>query len=60
MGYDQYRSGVVQQICLKPGDGVQVQVVGRLVKEQDIWFCEQKLSERYTGLLASGECGDGF
>ena len=55
MGDDNHGAPVVQKIILQPFDGVQVQVVGRLVKEHDVWRREQELAEGDPGLLASGQ-----
>ena len=36
MGDDKYRSGIIDQICFQPGNGIQIQVVCRLIKQEDI------------------------
>ena len=45
MGYDEYSAGIVDQIVFKPGDGIQVQVIGGLVKQKDVRVGQEKLSE---------------
>ena len=41
MGDDKYRSGIIDQICFQPGNGIQIQVVCRLIKQEDIRICKQ-------------------
>ena len=41
MGDDKYRSGIIDQICFQPGNGIQIQVVCRLIKQEDIRTCKQ-------------------
>ena len=53
VGYDEDGARIVQKECLKPGDGVQVQVVGGLVQKKDIRLCEEKFAERDPGLLTA-------
>ena len=55
VGYDKNSSGIVDQISLKPCNGIQIQMVGRLVQEQDIRIGEQQFSQRYARLLTSGK-----
>ena len=46
---------IVQKIPLKPFDVLDVQIIGRLVKEQDIRLLQQQLSQEYLGSLAAGK-----
>ena len=39
------------QKFLQPGDGVQIQMVGGLVKEQNVRVAEQRLGEQNLDLL---------
>ena len=43
MGYDDHGVLEVDEELLEPLDGVQVEVVGRLVEEQDVRVTEQRL-----------------
>ncbi len=38
MGYDDHGAPVVEQVGLQPGDGGHVQMVGRLVQYDQVWF----------------------
>jgi hypothetical protein len=49
------RALVALQVPLQPRDGFGVQVVGRLVQEEDIGFLEQQPAERHPAFLAAGE-----
>ena len=42
-------------VSLQPLDTVQVQMVGRLVQQEDVSLLQQKAGQVYTGLLAAGE-----
>ena len=55
VGDDQDGAAVLDQVLLQPGDGLGVEVVGRLVEEQDVGVLEQQLAERDAALLAAGE-----
>ena len=52
MGNDDYAAAVGLKVCLQPGDGFHIQVVGGLVKEQDVRLGQQKLAQGYAGFLA--------
>ena len=41
MGDKQQGSAVAQQIIFQPADGVDVQVVGRLIQQQDVRIADQ-------------------
>ena len=43
MGYHYHIASVLLQVCLEPFYCHCVEVVGRLVKQQDIWFFEEQL-----------------
>ncbi|CSI52995.1 Uncharacterised protein [Vibrio cholerae] len=36
------------QRIFQPANGVDVQVVGRFVKQHDIWICKQDLRQQHT------------
>ncbi len=44
MGNDQSRAGKGGEVFLQPGDGIDIQMVGRLVQKQKIRFLQQKLT----------------
>ena len=49
---------VFVQITLQPFDMLRIQIVGRLVQEQDIRLLQQELSQQNLGTLAAGQFGD--
>ncbi|MNX87325.1 hypothetical protein D3C86_1192500 [compost metagenome] len=51
--------GVGGQVALEPGDGLGVQVVGRLVQHQQVGLGHQGARKRYPAHLAAGEAADG-
>ena len=55
MGDDQDRALVRDQVLLQPGDGLGVEMVGRLVEQQHVRRLEQQLAQRHTALLAARE-----
>ena len=59
VGDDEDRALVGDQVLLQPGDGLGVEVVGRLVEEEDVGGLEQELAEGDAALLAAGEGVDG-
>jgi len=52
------RAGVILQEALQPGDGLGIEVVGRLVEEQEVGLLEQQPAERHPAPLAPRERGD--
>src|SRR5262249_1991716 len=44
VGDDQDRAGIVAQMALKPGDRLGVEMVGRLIEQQQIGLGEKKLT----------------
>ena len=38
--------------CFQPGDRIDVEVVGRLIKEQQIWFGDKRLGQQHSPLHA--------
>ena len=53
VGHDNHGAFIIEQVGLQPGDGLHVQMVGRLVEQDDVRLGQQQLSEGHTGLLAS-------
>jgi hypothetical protein len=49
---------IVDQMLLQPGDALGVEVVGRLVEQQDVGLFEQQLGQRDAALLAAGQIVD--
>ncbi len=47
MGDDDHSIFKIDQKLLKPADGVEVEMVGRLVEQQDIGVAEQRLRQKY-------------
>ena len=57
MGYHQHRSEVFRQKFLQPPDRLNVQVVCRLVQQDNIRIAEQRLRQQYLHLLVTGKGG---
>ena len=57
MGNRQNRSLERVDILLQPLHTIEVQVVGRLVQQQNIRFFQQKSGKVYPGLLSTGQAG---
>ena len=55
MGNHDDRTEILGQKVLQPGDGVNVQVVGRLVHEDDIRIAEQRLRQQDFHLFVTGQ-----
>ena len=49
------RAGVAAQEGLQPGDALGIQVVGRLVEDQEIRLLDKRAAERDAPLFAAGE-----
>ena len=58
VGYDDNRAFIVEKISLQPGNGCQIQMVCRLVQNNQIRFQKEELSQRHAGFLPAGERGD--
>ena len=59
MGDDQQRTGVGQQPAFKPQHGVEVEVVGGFVQQQDVRRAHECLRQRQPYAPAAGESVDG-
>ena len=46
MGNDQQGALVAAEIFLQPAQGLEVQMVGRLVQDQKVWLTKQQLRNR--------------
>ena len=51
-------AGVLLQVLLQPRDALGVEVVGRLVEQQQVGRLEQQLAQRDAAALTTGEHGD--
>ena len=59
MGDDNNSALVSGQMILQPEQGLEVQVVGRFVQDEQLGLAEQKPCQRQTGLFTAGEGVDG-
>ena len=59
MGDGDDRALVVLQEAFEPGDRLGVEVVGRLVEQQQVGALQQEPAQRDAAPLAAGEVGDG-
>ena len=60
MGDDNHRAFVVEQIGFQPCNGLQVQMVSRLIQNNQVRLKEKEFPERDPGFLPAGQSGDGF
>ncbi len=60
VGDEQHRAVEPRQGFLEPGDGADVQVVGRLVEQQQVGFRDQRLGQQHAAAPAAGEFGQGL
>ena len=42
---------IIDQVIFQPGNGLNIQVVGRLVQYQKIWLFQEHLGQSQTGIL---------
>ena len=52
------RALVLGEVALEPGDGLGVEVVGRLVEQQQVGRAQQQAAQRDAAALAAGELRD--
>ena len=52
---DDHRPFVTFELLLEPGDGVDIEVVGRLVEEEDVGLGEQYLRQQHLELVGAGQ-----
>ena len=48
---------VLQQVAFQPGDVLYVQIVGRLVQQQNVRLFQQQLGQQHLGALSAAEIG---
>ena len=58
MGYDEQCALVPLEVILQPDQGLEVQMVGGLVQDQQFRFLQQQLAESQTGLFTAGQRRD--
>ncbi len=58
MGDGDHRALVVPQMAFQPGHGLGVQMVGRLVEQQDVRLLQQQTAQGHPPPLAAGEDRD--
>ena len=52
------RALVLLQMLLKPADGLGVEVVGRLVEQQNVGFLQQKPAQSDAALFTTAQCAN--
>ena len=57
MGHDQDRAGIVAQMAFQPRHRLGVEMVGRLVQQQQFRLVEQQLAQRDAAALAARQLG---
>ena len=57
VGDDEDRARILAQVAFEPVDGLGVEMVGRLVEQQELGLVEQQAAERDAALFAAGELG---
>ena len=57
VGHDQDRAGIVAQMAFQPRHRLGVEMVGRLVQQQELRLVEQQLAERDAAALAARKLG---
>ncbi len=55
MGYHDYRIGKISKEIFQPVDGLDIQMVRRLIQEQDIRASEKRLRQKHAHLLLRGQ-----
>ena len=55
MSYCNDGTRVALKITLQPRDRFSVQVIGRLVQQQHVWFCEQQTTQGNSALFTAGQ-----
>ena len=60
MGDGQDGALVIGEVLLEPLHALGVEVVGRLVEQQQIGLGQQQLAQRHAATLAAGQVGDGL
>ena len=55
---DQHRAAIADEVLLEPGDGVEIEVVGRLVEQQEVGLLGEHDAEMEPPALAAREARD--
>lgn len=55
MTHHQYDILIIGQEILQPADGLYIQVIGRLIEQQDIRVAEQRLCKQYPYFQVGGD-----
>ena len=55
MGDDHHRAGIVLQEALQPGDRLGIEMVGRLVEQQQVGTLQQQPAQRHAAALTAGQ-----
>ena len=58
MGDRHHGAFEVVQEAFQPGHGFRIQVVGRFVEQQHVWFFQQQAAQRDAAAFTTGEIGD--
>ena len=53
VGDHDHGAGIVAQMVLEPGHALRVEMVGRLVEQEDVWLGQQQTAKRHAPLLAA-------
>src|SRR5690606_33607462 len=60
VGNEQHGAAKTAQGIFKPGDGADVQVVGRFVEQQQVGLGHQRLGQQHTPTPSTGQLGQGL
>ena len=60
VGDDNHRTLIIQKVRFQPCDGLQIQMVGRLIQNDQIGFQQKEFSKCNPCFLAAGQGGHGF
>jgi hypothetical protein len=58
VGDGEHGAGVLREVLLQPQHALGVEVVGRLVEQQQVGRLEQQLAQRHAAALATGQHAD--
>ena len=59
MGDDQQGAGVIFKCLFQPGESVHIQIVGRLIQDDQVRLFQEQPGQSETGFLAATHCVDG-
>ena len=60
MRHDDHRARPLLEIALQPFDALEIQVIRRLIQQQEIRLLQQEARQQGAGLLAAAEIADGL